>query len=83
VKHEVKKWALKFFIFNQSIDIYDRILLYKKLSKLNKKRFFTTAHKNVCVITGRSRGINYLGLSRIKIREYQAMGIIHGLKKIS
>jgi len=83
VKQQIRKNVLKFFIYNSMTDMYERTILYKKLSKLNKNRFFKTSCKNVCIITGRSRGINYLGLSRIKIREYQSMGIICGLKKIS
>lgn len=79
---EVKKKALKVLIFNQELSMGHRLILTRKLSKLNK-RHFKSKVKNVCRISGRSRAVNYIGLSRMKIREYQMMGVITGLKKYS
>lgn len=83
IKHQVKRKALLSLIFNQELDVTERTLLQYKLYRLDRKGFFKTKCKGVCIITGRTRAVNYLGLSRMKIREYQAMGLIHGLKKYS
>ncbi len=82
LRQEIKKKTLKVLIFNQELDMGHRLFLNRKLSKLNKRNFKSKI-KNICMITGRSRGVNYLGLSRMKIREYQLMGVITGLKKYS
>lgn len=82
LRQEIRKKTLKVLIFNQEITMADRLILSKKLFKLNKRNFKSKV-KNVCIITGRSRAVNYLGLSRIKIREFQSMGVIVGLKKYS
>jgi ribosomal protein S14 len=83
LRRELNRKVIKSFIYNSDTNDLERLFLYKKLAKIDRLRFFKSMSKNVCIITGRSRGINYLGLSRIKIREYQAMGIIIGLKKVS
>ncbi len=82
LRQEIKKKTLKVLIFNQELDMGHRLMLVRKLSKLNKRNFKSKI-KNICRITGRARGVNYLGLSRMKIREYQLMGAITGLKKYS
>src|ERR1700761_7823474 len=82
LRQEIKKKTLKVLIFNQEVSMGQRLVLTRKLSKLNKRNFKSKI-KNVCIISGRSRGVNYLGLSRMKIREYQLMGVITGLKKYS
>lgn len=79
---EIKKRALKVLIFNQDVSMGHRLILTRKLFKMNKRNFKSKV-KNVCIISGRSRSVNYLGLSRMKIREYQLMGVITGLKKYS
>lgn len=82
LRQEIRRKTLKVLIFNQEVDMGSRLILTKKLSKLNKRNFKSKI-KNICRISGRSRGVNYLGLSRMKIREYQLMGVITGLKKYS
>jgi ribosomal protein S14 len=79
---EIKKKVLKVLIFNQELDMGARLRFTKKLSKLNKRNFKSKV-KNICRISGRARAVNYLSLSRMKIREYQLMGAIFGLKKYS
>jgi len=82
LRQEIKKKTLKVLIFNHEISMGHRLFLTRKLSKLNKRNFKSKI-KNTCIISGRSRGVNYLRLSRMKIREYQLMGAIVGLKKYS
>lgn len=82
VRQEIKKKTLKVLIFNQDLDMGRRLILTKKLGRLNKRNFKSRV-KNTCMISGRSRGVNYLRLSRMKIREFQLMGAITGLKKYS
>jgi len=37
--------------------------------------------KDACIITGRSKGVTRVNLSRMQIRKFVAMGCIQGLKK--
>jgi small subunit ribosomal protein S14 len=82
LRQEIKKKVLKTLIFNQELEMHSRLKCMSKLSKLNRRNFKSKV-KNICIISGRSRAVNYLGLSRMKIREYQMMGAIFGLKKYS
>jgi small subunit ribosomal protein S14 len=57
--------------------------IIKKLHKLHRDSFKTRI-RNICAISGRSRGfLRYFGVSRIKIRDLISNGEVPGLYKAS
>lgn len=68
------------------LDKYDFLGLFElqfKLSKLTRNSSITRA-KNLCLITGRARGVyKHFRVSRFILKEFIATKIIHGLIKSS
>jgi len=78
-----KKNALNYFISNNSDSINSELKTYckRKLSSHSANKPFITKLKKMCIISGNGRSVYRLGLSRVKLRELQSMGLILGLKK--
>jgi ribosomal protein S14 len=63
----------------KNIKIFSNLLLFQLPRKSS-----LSAVKNMCIVTGKSRGIySAFQLSRLKIRSLSNMGFIGGLKKSS
>lgn len=78
-----KKNTLNYFISNKTHNIDSEVKIYckRKLSYQSKNRPFTSKLKKMCILSGKGRSVYRIGLSRVKLRELQAMGLILGLKK--
>jgi small subunit ribosomal protein S14 len=82
-KNFEKRLALKNQIRDESLSYEDRFNLINKLSKLPRNSS-TVRLKNICKITGRSKGVyRKFKLCRNKIREFASYGLIPGLVKAS
>ncbi len=82
VKRDKKVVLLKSIVFNMGIKLSEKIYFQKKLTNLCK-RYSLSKVRSICVVSGRAKGITALGLSRMRFREYQALGVLPGYKKIS
>jgi small subunit ribosomal protein S14 len=82
-KFEKKKQILKYFLFNKSITLNIRKILWHKLHKLPKNSSKTRV-KNRCIITGRSKGVyTFFRLSRMQLKEFVGMNLIPSIRKSS
>lgn len=84
----IKKNVLNYFISNNSklasnslIDSEVKTYCKKKLSSHSKNKVFISELKKMCIVSGKGRSVYRIGLSRVKVRELQSMGLILGLKK--
>ncbi len=67
----------------KDLSFKERLEVVQKLASLHRDTS-RVRRRNRCAITGRARGYyRCFGLSRIKLRELCAWGIISGLKKLS
>lgn len=78
-----KKNALNYFIRNTALLPDPEIKTYckKKLGVKSTNRPFISRLKKMCIISGNGRAVYRIGLSRVKLRELQSLGLILGLKK--
>ena len=78
-----KKNVLNYFISNEKDNIDYELKTYckKKLHSHSSNRPFISKLKKMCIVSGKGRSVYRLGLSRVKVRELQSMGLILGLKK--
>lgn len=82
LKQEKKYKTLKYLVQNQELAILTRLFLLQKLAKISTKAGFLTKIKNRCSVTYRSRSnIRTFKLSRIRLRELFALGLVPGYKK--
>lgn len=82
LKQEKKYKMLKFLIQNQKLTILARVFLLQKLSKISRQAGSLTKIKNRCSVTFRGRSnIRAFKLSRIRLRELFALGLVPGYKK--
>ena len=73
---------LKIILTNNSATIVERLKAQKVLDSIKSSSL--VRYRNRCQITGRPRGYRGdFGISRNKLREAAAFGLICGLKKIS
>ncbi len=78
-----KKNVLNYFISNKSYNVDSELKTYckRKLQSRSSNRPFISKLKKMCIISGKGRSVYRLGLSRVKVRELQSLGLILGLKK--
>jgi small subunit ribosomal protein S14 len=82
-KHFKKRLNLKNQIRDKDLSYEDRFNLISKLSTMPRNSS-TVRLKNICKITGRSKGVyRKFKLCRNKIREFASYGLIPGLVKAS
>lgn len=67
---------------NPDSGMMDRIQAWAKVSKLPKNSAATRVRKR-CNATGRPRGNNFIGVSRIMLRTWINQGIVPGITKSS
>ncbi len=78
---EVQRLILLYLIQNHKLSSAQRLLLIMRLQKISRDSSLVRL-KNRCVLTNRSKGIyRKFRLSRIRLREMLANGIIPGYKK--
>lgn len=78
-----KRKKLKESIYDKSLPLDERFALVQKLAKMPRNSARTRI-RNRCGITGRPRGYySKMGLSRIKLRELAAFGMLPGVVKSS
>ena len=78
-----KRVNLKKKLKDKNISFEERYLAQIQLTKMNRNSSKVRI-KNRCILTGRSHSVLRLfKISRIKIRELVAMGLMPGLKKAS
>lgn len=81
-KYECDRNYYKSFLHGRN-PLFMKLEAQSKLNLLPRKSSITRA-KNICILTGRSRGVyKHLGLSRIKFREMASCGLLPGIKKAS
>ena len=83
LKNLKKRSRLKLKLKDKNLDFKDRLETQFKINKLPKNSSKVRL-KNRCVISGRSHSVlRIFKISRIKIRELIAMGLIPGVRKSS
>lgn len=82
-KYEIRRLFLKYLLTNQKVDKNLQKIAQKLIAKLPKKSY-STRYRNLCMLTGRSRGVyRFFNLSRLKIKELGSQGKIPGLRQSS
>ncbi|WGH28141.1 MAG: 30S ribosomal protein S14 [Candidatus Shikimatogenerans bostrichidophilus] len=83
IKARQKKRKKLFIKYFNKRNYYKKKKNYLMLQKIPKNASIVRL-KNLCKITGRSRGyIRYFGISRIEFRRLASYGLIPGIKKSS
>ncbi|WGH26652.1 MAG: 30S ribosomal protein S14 [Candidatus Shikimatogenerans bostrichidophilus] len=83
IKSRQKKKKKLFIKYNKKRKLYIKKKKYLDLQKIPKNASIVRL-KNLCKITGRSRGyIRFFGISRIEFRRLASNGLIPGIKKSS
>ncbi|WGH27661.1 MAG: 30S ribosomal protein S14 [Candidatus Shikimatogenerans bostrichidophilus] len=83
IKARQKKKKKLFLKYNKKRKLYIKKKKYLDLQKIPKNSSIVRL-KNLCKITGRSRGyIRFFGISRIEFRRLASNGLIPGIKKSS
>jgi len=82
-QHKVKRKALKAKAMDKSVGADERFVATLKLAEMPRNGAKTRI-RNRCEMTGRARGYyRKMKLSRIKLRELAAQGLIPGMTKSS
>jgi small subunit ribosomal protein S14 len=78
---EVQRLILLYLIRNQKLPASQRLLLTLRLQQISRDSSLVRL-KNRCILTNRSKGVyREFRLSRIRLREMLANGLIPGYKK--
>ncbi len=78
---EVQRLILLYLIQNQKLPAAQRLLLTLRLQEISRDSSLVRL-KNRCILTNRSKGVyREFRLSRIRLREMLANGLIPGYKK--
>ncbi len=78
---EVQRLILLYLIRNQKLSASQRLLLTLRLQQVSRDSSLVRL-KNRCILTNRSKGVyREFRLSRIRLREMLANGLIPGYKK--
>ncbi|PCI35146.1 MAG: 30S ribosomal protein S14 [Thiotrichales bacterium] len=77
-----KRKELQLKMKDQNISINEKMFIQRELQRLPKGSSIVQQRK-ICKRTGRSRGNNRFGLSRLELRRLFCMGYIPGLRKAS
>ncbi len=78
---EVQRLVLLYLIRNQKLSTSQRLLLTLRLQQVSRDSSLVRL-KNRCILTNRSKGVyREFRLSRIRLREMLANGLIPGYKK--
>ncbi len=78
---EVQRLILLYLIQNQKLSASQRLLLTLRLQQISRNASLVRL-KNRCILTNRSKGVyRKFRLSRIRLREMLANGLIPGYKK--
>ncbi len=78
---EVQRLILLYLIRNQKLSASQRLLLTLRLQQISRDSSLVRL-KNRCILTNRSKGVyREFRLSRIRLREMLANGLIPGYKK--
>jgi small subunit ribosomal protein S14 len=78
---EVQRLILLYLIRNQKLPASQRLLLTLRLQEISRDSSLVRL-KNRCILTNRSKGVyREFRLSRIRLREMLANGLIPGYKK--
>ena len=82
-KYENQRISLKAIQSHQAFSIEKRFLALTQLAKL-KKNGSAVRVRNRCVLTGRPRGVHsFFKMSRIKIKDLAAKGLLPGVRRDS
>jgi len=81
LKNEIKKIILKSIIQNLNIKPIKRALALKKLSYINSKAYLSRQNNNICLKTGRNKGVLRLtNLSRHIMKQLSFSGNLQNIK---
>jgi len=81
IKKEIKKLVLKSIIQNLNLKPIQRALALRRISQFKKNSFISRQNNNICVKTGRNKGVLRLTtLSRHYMKQLSLIGSLQNIK---
>jgi len=81
LKNEIKIIVLKSIVRNQSVKPTLRSLAKKKMSQIKLKSFISKQNNNICLYTGRIKGVLRLTeMSRHHMKKFSTTGTLQNIK---